>query len=257
MKRPPINPKEHVALYDYYKNRMPNEKLAKFGHALLAKVIKPTVTWEPEALDAVSDHLEEGKPLLMFAKHSRKTDVLLPAVLVKQEPVLRPLIGHARILAHAGMFKNVVTRLLFDGLGAIPVFRSSKIKDFGGEQVSGVTESLIDATSACMNSNQTVAGFPEGGFRPDHPDIVGDLGKGMVQLATEGEHVDKTLSLAVGIAYESAGKLRLPKIAMHIAAIRPLAGEGLEVASEAIREQMKHATLTAQNSLASQESLQR
>ncbi len=248
MKRPPIKPAEHVRLYDYYKNRLPNEKLAKFGHSLLSKVIKPTITWEDNAREQVAEHVKEGKQVLMFAKHSRKLDVLLPAVLLKQEPALQPLIGNARILAHAGLFKNRLARRLFDGLGAIPVFRASKIDAFGGKQVSGVTESLLDATRACISKRQSIATFPEGGLQPNNPDIVGNLGKAMIRLAVEGETADELLPLAIGIAYKKSRILRIPQATLHITPIDSVVGMPIEDASEVVKSAMVHATLMARGS---------
>ena len=249
MKRPPIQPAEHVRLYEYYKNRLPNKLLAKFGHALLSVAIKPTITWEDDSYEKVAAHVQDGKQLLMFAKHSRKFDVLLPAVLVRHESALRPLIGNARILAHAGLFKNSLARRLFDGLGAIPVFRPAKIEKFGGKSVSGVTESLVDATQTCLGKGQTIVSFPEGGLQPDHPEVVGELGKGMIRLATEGEGVEDILSLAIGIAYTKSRFLRIPRAALHITPVDSLIGVPVEEASILVRDTMKQATLAAKDSL--------
>lgn len=257
MKRPPIAPSEHEALYEYYKSRLPNLQLAQFGHFALSQGIKPRVSWEGGLQEQVAEHVQAGKPLLIFSKHIKMFDVVLPAVFVQQDQSLHPLIGNSRILAHAGIFKNPASRRLFDGLGAIPVFRTSAIDAFGGQQISGVTQSLYDATTACLMKNQTVVGFPEGGLQPNHPEVVGELGKSMVRLATEGEHTGNTLSLAMGLAYAGPSSLRVPQPAIHIAPIDPLDGVPVAQASEVIRDQMKHAVLSAQVSLSTEGSLQR
>ena len=249
MKKPPINPQEHERLYQYYQELTPNDRLVRSGHALLSMALKPEVTWHAETAAATQEHIAQDKPLLLFLKHIRVLDVVLPAVLLKQEPELNPLIGNARILAHAGIFKNDFARTVLDNLGAIPVFRPSKINDFGGQTVSGVTDSLLTTVDVCLDKRQSIAVFPEGGFHPNHPDVVAPLGRAMVRLAANEAHADNVLPLAIGIAYKEASHVGPPQIALHLSSIEPVTGLPHEIAGEIIRTQMKSATLAAQEAL--------
>ncbi len=243
MKRPEVTAENHHALYEYYSQRTPNKQLAKIGHKILGSVIRPQITWDENAEEAVKDQLANNKPLLLAFKHIKSMDVVLPAVLLQREPTLHPMIGRSRILAKKSLFMNPILRRLLDGLGAIPTFRP---KDRTGATVSGLTDSLLHAIVERQNWGEHIAGFPEGERRPNQPGTVQELNRGLVEVATRAQSPDDILPVAVGVAY-APGRFT-GRIALHVTTC-PAFTNGAADGLDALRRHLQYATTMANQNL--------
>lgn len=172
MSRPKISLENHEAVYDWYSQRQPNPRVARFAHYVLGMVLYPDTTFELGAEEGISRHFGNDGLVLLIANHRSTLDPLVLAALVQQNPALHPLIGNVVIPAksevQAKLPYRVLRRPLFDNFVLVPAFRSKDLKNSKLPMAEAealqkdAAKGLTGALAGFGNKGNSIAYFPHG-----------------------------------------------------------------------------------------------
>lgn len=120
-RRPELVPENYRAVYDFYAARSQAwyyVPIVSLGKAL----IQPDVHLSPEIKESVLSGVKAGKGVIAVANHPGNYDPFIAAAAMThfEEPKMQRFTA----LAKYELFKNPFSRLLFEGAGSLPVFRT-------------------------------------------------------------------------------------------------------------------------------------
>jgi 1-acyl-sn-glycerol-3-phosphate acyltransferase len=217
MSRPQVSLENFEAVYDYYESHKQNQVFAMFGHAVLSRVYKPTISFAEDgaAKEAISQEFSAGTRLVISPNHLTEDDQYVIVSVVQREEVLHPLRGHTFIPSKPSLFTRPlrqggpILRRMIDGLGAIPIVRLEDL-DRQGIVITPEIEELHRKAmlradeiqvSKLVEQGNHMAGFWEGTRNREDHTKVQRLKKGIgYTVCKAAEDVDVSI-VPVGVCY--------------------------------------------------------
>jgi 1-acyl-sn-glycerol-3-phosphate acyltransferase len=200
-------------VYDFYERHEQSRAFARFGHLVLSRVYRTSVTTDEGVEDAISDALRAGTRLVISPNHTTADDQYVIVATAEKVKALHPLRGRAFIPAEPSLFtrpgwQGRLLRSAVDGLGAVPTFRLEDLRRRGIEITAEVEEryrqAIVRASEtqvAKLVAGHSMAGFWEGTRNRTDYRVIQPLRKGIAHtVIAAAEHVPVAL-LPAGFYY--------------------------------------------------------
>ncbi|MEV6096594.1 lysophospholipid acyltransferase family protein [Nocardia sp. NPDC051981] len=198
MERPEVVLENSDAVYDFYRDHQQNLLKARAAYWLLGRRYHPRVTYAAGARDRLREFVSQRRPLLIAVNHLSQLDPYTVAAAAWRS-VLRPVIGHTRVLAKDELFTETKLRERIDMMGGIPVFRG---KDHGLRAVNAAGQRMIDICAERMARGDGVAVFPEGTCNDVDPSQVQTVGTGIGHIAFRARKLGaEPVLVSLGLSY--------------------------------------------------------
>jgi 1-acyl-sn-glycerol-3-phosphate acyltransferase len=242
MGKPKVKLENYEQVYEYYRSYNPSELATKIGFWAMAKIAKPTVSYDKEAKDSILDLLSSGSRLIVTPNHLNNKDQYVICALARREEPLVPLIGNTVSYAKAELFKNSLVRRGVEIMGGVPVFRSSDVDsdDTQARQTQPrATDALTDMALTRMIGGSHLAIFPEGTRNTVDHKRVQDLKPGVAIIAGKLSTESTVGIVPFGLQYRANESWRIPHI--HIGT--PIIDEYYDQAQllDSLKMHMQHA----------------
>lgn len=212
MNRPELVPENYEAIYEYFLNFEPNERIQNMGFWVMNATHGPEIHYLGDADSTVADHLEAGKSLILPPNHQSNADTPVLASLVCFEP-FQLLRNNTTIPAKAEMFDWPLLGKFFPHMLAHPTFRGKDFaKDEEGQALRElVTAALIQFNIDYIDNGGNVALFPESTRNMEQPGIVQALRQGIARIALGVARPEDLLIVPIGIHYRN-NRLKLKPV---------------------------------------------
>ncbi|GAB3212112.1 lysophospholipid acyltransferase family protein [Nocardia tengchongensis] len=198
MERPEVILENAETVYDFYRDHQQNLLKAKAAYWLLGRRYRPRVAYADGAREKLRELISQRRPLLIAVNHLSQLDPYTVAAAAWRS-ALRPVIGHARVLAKDELFIEPKLRERIDMMGGIPVFRG---KDHGVRAVNAAGQRMIDICAERMARGDGVAVFPEGTCNDVDPTRVQTIGSGIGHIAFRAKKLGANPALvSLGLSY--------------------------------------------------------
>jgi 1-acyl-sn-glycerol-3-phosphate acyltransferase len=219
MSKPAVTLPNAPEMYEYYGARGPSMPVARTIHALSSLAFHPDITSDEGALVSLRETLDDkSKRVVLSCNHQSNWDSVELAGIVQRVPEMRPMIGHTRIFSKPSFFRYPIMRTIFDGIGAIPVFRKKDILRAYGDDPAGITDSrkardaLISITVKRMvEYGEDLAGYFEGERNTEDITQVLDLQPGVIKVF-KGVLQSNVQPVVFAVATNYQNGLRVPRV---------------------------------------------
>jgi hypothetical protein len=188
MKRSVITPGNYQAVADWYANNGQIPSFARFGHALMGRIIRPNVTEDTGAGRRISALLDMNTRLVLVANHpTRKDPNTLAATPAVYEP-LAPVQGNTKIMAAAKLFTKpgaigFAQYKSMTAVGAFPVINTELFPGLSEEQYQATRDIVTRFAQGQLARGWNLALHPEGDrYRDGDPRTVRSIKPGLEHI---------------------------------------------------------------------------
>ncbi len=202
MNRPELVPGNHEAIFEFYRAFEPNQKIQRFGFALMHAVYRSEVHYDADAASAIREHLEGGGSLIVAPNHQSNADTPTIGGLI-YEDAFALLRDNVIAPGKASLFRWPILGKFLEHMGVHPTFRGKDYQDDEEGQLlrKTVADSVVGLNIDYVNNGGSIAIFPEGTRNRGNPLEIQKLRTGIGNIAVGVEDPANVLIVPMGFAY--------------------------------------------------------
>ncbi len=175
-------------IYDYYRNYKPDANKIRFAANLLRFIYNPQVEISEEALSQATEHVNQNKPIIYAHNHVRIRDqfVVGTAIWAIEElknNLLKGVVIPAKSSYFTGKSKLLIPTKILEGVGMLPVFRSTDLYGESSDLFKDSTEAYIDTCAFQLNNGINILVTPEGTRNIKDPSKILNIKQGIAKTA--------------------------------------------------------------------------
>lgn len=123
MNRPEVHPDNHEALYDYYQQIEPSERLIKSVVLASSVIYKPRLHFADGAESELAELQSRGNRFIFASAHYRRADQFAVFAAMRQSEILAPEAERTFVIGKPSYATNRLLGRSFDAVGWVPAFR--------------------------------------------------------------------------------------------------------------------------------------